>query len=124
LQDYGISFYKDFLSGRKEILTPMIERSISSSSKGVSKQSFSDEHISRLIEIYETACFNRRNERLNTLISKYPKIIFTKRHTIRPSFFAYTEGQSDAQSERHFIPGSSLCLLEFNGTNYSIKHHH
>jgi hypothetical protein len=28
------------------------------------------------------------------------------------SHYAFTEGLSDAQSERHFVAGSSLCLLE------------
>ncbi len=124
LQDYGKDFYKDFLRGRKEILISMINHAVSSSPESVSKRNFANEEtksISRLIETYESVCFSRRFERLSILISKYPKIVFAKHHTIRPSFFAYTEGQSDAQSERHFLPDSSLCFLEFHGTNYSIK---
>jgi len=118
LQDYGKDFYKDFLRGRKEILISMINHAVSSSPESVSKRNFANEEtesISRLIETYESVCFSRRFERLSILISKYPKIVFAKHHTIRPSFFAYTEGQSDAQSERHFLPDSSLCFLNFMG---------
>jgi len=41
--------------------------------------------------------------------------------TIRPSFFAYTEGQSDAQNERNFIAGAELCLLEFSDGQPSVR---
>lgn len=69
----------------------------------------------RRLELYVEACEQRRRQRLQTVLAKAPRIIFTKHRTIRPSFFAYTEGQSDAQSERHFLPGSELCLLEMDG---------
>ena len=42
-------------------------------------------------------------------------IVFTKHFDMGGSHYAYTEGQSDAQAERHFQPGSSLCLLELHG---------
>ena len=53
-----------------------------------------------------------RAERLKRLEKSVPVIAFVKRHPVRPSFYAYTEGQSDAQRERHFYPGSKLCLLK------------
>ena len=56
-----------------------------------------------------------RTQRLNQLAQTHPLIAFVKRHPIKPSFFAYTEGQSDAQRERHFHPGSKLCLLRIEG---------
>ena len=31
------------------------------------------------------------------------------------SHYAFTEGLSNAQAERHFVPGSALCLLEIKG---------
>jgi hypothetical protein len=49
------------------------------------------------------------------VLAQAPRIVFIKHRTIRPSFFAYTEGQSDAQNERHFLPGSELCALELDG---------
>jgi hypothetical protein len=69
----------------------------------------------RWLELYTAICAQRRATRLATVQAQAPRIIFTKRRTIRPSFFAYTEGQSDAQNERHFLPGAELCLLELDG---------
>ena len=37
-----------------------------------------------------------------------PRIVFTKHYTLGGSHYAYTEGQSDAQAERHFVPGAAL----------------
>lgn len=69
----------------------------------------------RGLDLYVRACEQRRQQRLKTVIAKAPRIVFTKHRTIRPSFFAYTEGQSDAQAERHFLPDSELCVLEMEG---------
>jgi len=63
------------------------------------------------LTLYEEAARARRQVRLASVRSQWPEIVFTKNHTIYPSFFAYTEGQSDAQAERHFRPGTSLCML-------------
>jgi hypothetical protein len=73
------------------------------------------------LELYVSACEMRRQQRLKTLVAKAPRIIFTKHRTIRPSYFAYTEGQSDAQAERHFLPDSELCLLEMQGTHGKVR---
>ena len=40
---------------------------------------------------------------------------YVERIPIRPSFYAYTEGLSDARGEKHFHPNSKLCLFTFNG---------
>ncbi len=66
-------------------------------------------------ELYLRACAQRRAARLRTLLGKAPRIVFTKHYDLGGSHYAYTEGQSDAQSERHFEPGSSLCLLTMRG---------
>jgi hypothetical protein len=63
-------------------------------------------------DLYVAACERRRKVRLQRLIEKYPRIVFTKHYNLGGSHYAYTEGQSDAQAERHFRPGSALCLLE------------
>ncbi len=75
----------------------------------------------RWLDLYVRLCEQRRALRLKTVLAQSPKIVFTKHQTIRPSFFAYTEGQSDAQAERHFHPGSSLCLLEMDGTRGRVR---
>jgi hypothetical protein len=73
------------------------------------------------LDLYVRACEQRRRQRLKTVLAKTPRIIFTKHRTIRPSFFAYTEGQSDAQNERHFLPGSELCVLELEGLYGKVR---
>ncbi len=74
-----------------------------------------DDH--RWLDLYVKACERRRGMRLKPLLEHCAKIVFTKHYNLGGSHYAYTEGQSDAQSERHFIPGASLCLLKMNG-NY------
>ena len=61
-------------------------------------------------ELYLKICEQRRARRLETVRARASQIVFTKRRTIQPSFFAYTEAQFDAQNERHFRPNSVLCL--------------
>jgi len=70
----------------------------------------------RWVMLHARACEERRAKRLSGMLEKPFEIAFIKRKTVRPSFFAYTEGQSDAQSERHFLPGAALCRLSFSGT--------
>ncbi len=41
-----------------------------------------------------------RKQRLEKIAKVSPTIAFIKRHPVRPSFIAYTEGQSDAQHEQ------------------------
>jgi hypothetical protein len=66
-------------------------------------------------KLYLRACAARRAARLRTLLQAAPRIVFTKHYDLGGSHYAYTEGQSDAQAERHFVPGSSLCLLLMHG---------
>jgi hypothetical protein len=75
----------------------------------------------RWLELYVRACEQRRALRLTTVVAAVPRIVFTRHPTIRPSFFAYTEGQSDAQNERHFIAGAELCLLEMDGAHGKVR---
>ncbi len=72
-------------------------------------------------QLYIKACEKRRSARLQPLLAKWQKIVFTKHYDLGGSHYAYTEGQSDAQSERHFRPGASLCMLELNGTEAKVR---
>ena len=72
-------------------------------------------------EFYLEACHRRRAHRLQTLLARAPRIVFTKHYDLGGSHYAYTEGQSDAQSERHFVPGSSLCLLTLDGRTAQLE---
>ncbi|HUS93237.1 MAG TPA: hypothetical protein VM695_15370, partial [Phycisphaerae bacterium] len=72
-------------------------------------------------ELYVKACLARRAVRLRPLLSKYPRVVFTKHYDIGGSHYAYTEGQSDAQAERHFRAGSALCLLEADEAQGTVR---
>ena len=74
----------------------------------------------RWLDLYAWACRERRLQRLKNMKNKFPKILFIKRHMLRPSFYGYTEGLSCANFERNFVPGSSLCLLEWNGNKPKV----
>ncbi|MGL4943295.1 MAG: hypothetical protein ACRC46_08900 [Thermoguttaceae bacterium] len=69
-------------------------------------------------DAYIAASSARRAERLKTLAAQCPKIVFTKHFDLGGSHYAYTEAQSDAQAERNYVAGSSLCLLEYKDGNY------
>lgn len=132
LQDGGAGFVLWYHSANPERLEKkMLEKAVAelgagrrplkpdlqqSSSNGINT---SDAHAS--LRLYARACEERRKLRLQTVLTKAPRIVFTKKHTVRPSFFAYTEGQSDAQNERHFIPGAELCVLEFEGSRGKVR---
>ena len=75
----------------------------------------------RWLDLYAAACQERRQVRLRRLIEKYPQIVFTKHYNLGGSHYAYTEGQSDAQAERHFQPGSALCLLELEAAGARVR---
>jgi hypothetical protein len=49
------------------------------------------------------------------------RVVFAKHFNMGGSHYAYTEGQSDAQHERHFYPGSALCLMELDGPFATIR---
>ncbi len=73
------------------------------------------------LDLYVRACSQRRQQRLKPLLEQAPQIVFTKHYTLGGSHYAYTEGQSDAQAERHFRPGSALCLLQWNGDAFRVE---
>jgi hypothetical protein len=64
------------------------------------------------LDAYERACKARRTQRLAPLQRRWETLVFTKHYNFGGSHYAYTEGQSDAQRERTFVPGSALCLLD------------
>lgn len=67
------------------------------------------------LTLYADACLARRQRRLEPLLAHAPRLVFTKHYTLGGSHYAYTEGQSDAQSERSFVPRAALCLLTWDG---------
>jgi len=73
------------------------------------------------LELYLRAAERRREVRLRDLRKQYPRWIFTKHHTLGGSHYAYTEGQSDAQHERQFNPGTALCRLDLDGAEAHVR---
>jgi len=69
----------------------------------------------RFGRLYLAACETRRAARLKPYRHLLRRIVFTKHYDLGGSHYAYTEGQSDAQAERHFVPGSALCVLQLDG---------
>jgi len=72
-------------------------------------------------DLYVSVCEHRRRARLKRLVRTFPQIVFTKHYDIGGSHYAYTEGQSDAQAERHFRAGTALCLLELGSAGASVR---
>ena len=68
-----------------------------------------------LFNSYFTACETRRQERLGSIAQAGDEIVFTKFKTLLPSFFAYTEGLSDARHECNYFAGGELALIRMNG---------
>ena len=64
---------------------------------------------------YLDACEKRREQRLASFVKNSPEVVLTKYRTLRPSFFAYTEGLSDARAECNYFAGSELALLKMEG---------
>ncbi len=71
--------------------------------------------------LYVRACEARRARRLAPLLAGFRRIVFTKHHTFPSSNVFYTEGLSDAQSQRNFKPDSSLCILEMDGPYGKVR---
>ena len=131
LQDYGAGFTNWFtIETGTTIEEQLIDRALQDlgdkaaalrdelNRLGQSRASANDR---RWLDLYVKACEQRRTQRLQNLLRRAPRIVFTKHFTLRPSFFGYTEGQSDAQNERHFRPGSALCLLELDGLHARVR---
>ena len=73
------------------------------------------------LDLYEKACEMRRKRRLAGILADRSKLVFTKHFNMGGSHYAYTEAQSDAQAERNFRAGTSLCILEMNGLYGTVK---
>ena len=85
------------------------------------KRSQSPPHGRAWLDLYVRSCEARRSARLRAMALKCPALVFTKHANLGGSHYAYTEAQSDAQAERHFNPGSALCLLEMRGGEPHVR---
>ena len=129
IQDHGADIGRCFTGGNEAGIESAMVRKVLKETPDRTLQATLDklaaEKISgndpRWRELYIKACEGRRKERLGTLLGKTRRIVFTKHYNMGGSHYAYTEGQSDAQSERHFRPGSTLCILEMDGIYGSVQ---
>ena len=72
--------------------------------------------------LYLRACEVRRAQRLAPLLEQpWDGILFTRHFNMGGSHYAYTEALTDAQGERQFRPGASLCLLRMDGTRGVVE---
>ena len=74
-----------------------------------------------LADLYVRACELRRQARLAPHRDRLARVVFTRHFDMGGSHYAYAEGQSDAQAERHFRPGTALCLLEMHGVYAQVR---
>ena len=72
-------------------------------------------------DLYTKAAEARRALRLAPLMAKWKKIVFAKHFNMGGRMYNVTEGLSDAQAERHFHPGTALCLLEQKGLYGEVR---
>ena len=72
--------------------------------------------IEVMADLYIQACEFRRAQRLVPLLAQgWEGVVFAQHFNMGASHYAYTEGLSDAQRERHFFPGSKITFLRFEG---------
>ncbi len=72
-------------------------------------------------ELYLDAAAARRAARLSPHREALRRVVFARHFNMGASHYAYTEGQSDAQHERHFHPGSALCVMELDGPFATVR---
>jgi len=131
LQDHGQDTGQCFANGgNAEVEAKMVEtvlQEVSHAAKPLQAE------MARLLEtkapgndprwkaLYVKACEARRGARLQSLLDTTRKIVFAKHYNLGGSHYAYTEGLSDAQAERHFKPGTALCVLEMDGIYGKVR---
>jgi hypothetical protein len=113
LQDLGRERLTAWLEGREGV--DALARGLMDTILARSGRDPAAEGVAAVLARYLEFCSARRKERLRVVRRLAPRIVFTRRHHLAGSHYAYTEGQSDAQHERHFRPGSALCLLDLGG---------
>jgi len=116
---------QDRLSGKPRLEKSDVARvlaEVSEEGSGLRKSLDAPELSGRALgELYIRACELRRAKRLAPFRDKLRRVVFTKHYDLGGSHYAYTEGLSDAQAERHFKPGSALCLLQLDGIYATVK---
>lgn len=131
LQDYGKDAYQWFLrpDNRRQQVR-MIEQVLDESGpRGQRLRATLDRvgntankggHV-RWLKLYVEVCEQRRAQRLQLLLARQQKVVFTKHFNIGGSHYAYTEALSDVDHERNFEPGASLCVLRMDSLYGTVE---
>ncbi len=77
--------------------------------------------VSDQYKLFLKICEFRRKYRIADNNALSAEIVYTKHYNLGGSHYAYTEGQSDAQSESHFHGGSSLCIMKIKDSSVSFR---
>lgn len=118
-RDYPV-FYDWWLQDGKEVqwfdgsLKEQLEARLRRLNVSVSVDD-TQESEAKAFEAYLSACEQRRAGRLSAFVKNNPEVVFTKFRTLRPSFFAYTEGLSDARAECNYYAGGELAMIKMDG---------
>lgn len=118
-RDYPV-FYDWWLQDGKEVqwfdgsLKEQLEARLRRLNVSVSVDD-TQESEAKAFEAYLSACEQRRVGRLSAFVKNNPEVVFTKFRTLRPSFFAYTEGLSDARAECNYYAGGELAMIKMDG---------
>jgi len=128
-QDAGGNVARCFTSGHNAGLEQKMVEKVLAEQSGPELQARLEELVEarapgrdpRWKELYIRASEARRAARLASLLEQTREIVFTKHYNLGGSHYAYTEGLSDAQMERHFVPGSALCLLKMDGIHGVVE---
>ena len=127
LQDYGLDVGRCFVSGANATAeTAIVTKALAEAGDDIAVAALKAQ-LKELVaagapgkdgrwrELYVAACEKRRAVRLKPLLERCKRLVFAKHYNMGGSHYAYTEGESDAQAERHFVPGTALCVLELDG---------
>jgi hypothetical protein len=127
LQDLGMR-RGEWLRGAADAAKPPLEKVLSE--LGPAGESFRGQLAAladfpatdpRWLDLYAKAAAQRRLLRLQSVESRTPHIVFAKHYNLGGSHYAYTEAQSDAQNERFYELGASLCMLDLRQGNATVR---
>lgn len=124
LQNVGddfVSFAQ--MAGQQQTWEKLAKNAVSEISDVVVRKQLSEEKNSEsadFIDIYLNARVQTKKEFLAILEAEGKEYVFVKRFRFTPSFFAYTEGLSDARDEHSFTPGAALCIAKVENGEVEI----
>jgi hypothetical protein len=125
LQDFGLDASRWFVrGGYAAAIEKVLDEADDEGLRGrlqILKGSGSRGDDTEWLGLYEQACRKRRAVRLKRLLDERARIVFTKHFNMGGSHYAYTEAQSDAQAERSFRGGTSLCILEMDSLSGNVR---